>query len=42
MTPMVMKNVGEAARAELDALHAHVSAWRSEMTRRGVEAPSRS
>ena len=32
MTPMVMKNVGEAARAELDALHARVSAWRSEMT----------
>jgi hypothetical protein len=32
MTPMVMKNVGEAARAELDALHAHVGAWRSEMT----------
>lgn len=32
MTPMVMKNVGEAARAELDALHARVSAWRSEMS----------
>ena len=32
MTPMVMKNAGEAARAELDALHARVSAWRSEMT----------
>jgi hypothetical protein len=32
MTPAVMKNVGEAARAELDALHAQVRAWRSEMT----------
>jgi hypothetical protein len=32
MTPLVMKNAGEAARAELDALHAHVKAWRSEMT----------
>lgn len=32
MTPLVMKNVGEAARAELDALHARVTAWRSEMT----------
>jgi hypothetical protein len=32
MTPLVMKNVGEAARAELDALHSHVKAWRQEMT----------
>ncbi len=32
MTPAVMKNVGEAARAEIDALHAQVRAWRSEMT----------
>jgi hypothetical protein len=32
MTSIVMKNVGEAARAELDALHTHVRAWRSEMT----------
>lgn len=32
MTPMFTKNVGEAARAELDALHARVSRWRSEMT----------
>ena len=32
MTPMVMKNVGEAARAELDALHARSNAWRTEMT----------
>jgi hypothetical protein len=31
MNPLVMKNVGEAARAELDALHARVSAWRKEM-----------
>ena len=31
MTPVVMKNVDEAARAELDALHARVSKWRSEM-----------
>jgi hypothetical protein len=32
MTPIVMKNVGEAARAELDSLHARIRAWRSEMT----------
>jgi hypothetical protein len=32
MTPMVLKSVGEAVRAELDALHARVGAWRSEMT----------
>jgi hypothetical protein len=32
MTPLVMKNVGEAARAELDALHARVTAWRQEMS----------
>jgi hypothetical protein len=32
MTPLVMKNVGEAAQAELDALHARVSAWRREMS----------
>jgi hypothetical protein len=32
MTPMVMKNAGEAARAELDALHARIGAWRKEMT----------
>ena len=32
MTPMVMKNAGEAARAELDALHARIGAWRAEMT----------
>ncbi len=32
MTPLVMKNVGEAARTELDALHARVNAWRREMS----------
>jgi hypothetical protein len=32
MLPVVMKNVGEAARAELDALHARVGAWRKEMS----------
>jgi hypothetical protein len=32
MTPLVMKNVGEAARAELDAMHSQVCAWRAEMT----------
>jgi hypothetical protein len=32
MTPTVMKNVGEAARAELDSLHTHIRAWQSEMT----------
>jgi hypothetical protein len=32
MTPLVMKNVGEAARAELDALHSQVGAWRKDMT----------
>ncbi|MHB1556489.1 MAG: hypothetical protein ACYC61_03295 [Isosphaeraceae bacterium] len=32
MHPLVMKNVGEAARAELDALHARVTAWRKEMS----------
>jgi hypothetical protein len=32
MTPMVMKNVGDASRAELDALHSRVIAWRKEMS----------
>ncbi len=32
MTPMVMKNVGEASRAELDALHSRIIAWRKEMS----------
>ncbi len=32
MHPLVMKNAAEAARAELDALHARVSAWRKEMS----------
>ena len=29
---MVMKNAGDASRAELDALHARVNAWRKEMS----------
>lgn len=32
MNPLVMANVGEAARAELDALHRQVMAWKSQMT----------
>jgi hypothetical protein len=32
LTPLVMANVAEAARAELDALHRQVSAWKSQMT----------
>jgi hypothetical protein len=32
MTPVVMKNVDEAARAELDALHTTIRAWRSAMS----------
>jgi hypothetical protein len=32
MHPLIVKNVGEAARAELDALHARVTAWRKEMS----------
>ena len=32
MTPLVMANVAEAARSELDALHRQVSLWRSQMT----------
>jgi hypothetical protein len=32
MTPMVMKNAGDASRAELDALHARMNAWRKEMS----------
>jgi hypothetical protein len=32
MTPLVMSNAAEAARAELDSLHRQVSAWRSQMT----------
>jgi len=32
MTPVLMQNVDEAARAELDALHSHVTEWRDQMT----------
>ena len=32
MTPVLLENVDEAARIELDALHSHVSEWRNEMT----------
>jgi hypothetical protein len=32
MTPFVMANADEAGRAELDALHRQVIAWRSQMT----------
>jgi hypothetical protein len=32
MTPLVMENVTEATRAQLDALHALVSVWRRELT----------
>jgi hypothetical protein len=32
MAPLVMENVGEATRAQLDAVHAQMSTWRREMT----------
>jgi hypothetical protein len=32
MAPLVMENVGEATRAQLDAVHAQVSKWRRELT----------
>ena len=32
MSPLVMENVADATRAQLDSLHAQVSAWRREMT----------
>jgi hypothetical protein len=32
MTPLVMENVGEATRAQLDAVHAQVSAWRRDLS----------
>ena len=32
MAPMLLENVDEAARVELDALHSHVSEWRNQMT----------
>jgi hypothetical protein len=31
MTPVLLENVDEAARVELDALHSHVSEWRQQM-----------
>jgi hypothetical protein len=34
MAPLVMENVTEAARAQLDATHARVSAWRRELSPR--------
>lgn len=33
MTPVLLENVDEAARVELDALHSHVSEWRHQLTR---------
>jgi hypothetical protein len=32
MTPLVMENVAEATRAQLDAIHAQVSAWRRDLS----------
>jgi hypothetical protein len=32
MSPMLLANVDEAARVELDALHSHVTEWRNQMT----------
>ena len=32
ITPVLLENVDEAARVELDALHSHVSEWRHQMT----------
>jgi hypothetical protein len=32
MSPLVMENAADATRAELDILHAQVTAWRKEMT----------
>jgi hypothetical protein len=34
MAPLVMENVAEATRAQLDATHAQVSAWRSDLSPR--------
>jgi hypothetical protein len=34
MTPLVMENVTEATRAQLDAIHAQVSAWRRDLSPR--------
>lgn len=38
MSPLVMANVADATRAQLDILHAQVSAWRREMTPQEWEA----
>jgi len=32
MAPLVMENVGDATRAQLDATHAQVSKWRKELS----------
>jgi hypothetical protein len=32
MAPVLLENVGEAAKVELDALHSHVTEWRHRMT----------
>jgi hypothetical protein len=32
ITPVLLQNVDEAAKAELDALHSHVTEWRHQMT----------
>ncbi|MFZ0916902.1 MAG: hypothetical protein WAN04_08425 [Candidatus Udaeobacter sp.] len=32
MSPILLENVDEAARVELDALHSHVSEWRHQLT----------
>jgi hypothetical protein len=34
MAPLVMENVTEATRAQLDAIHAQVSAWRRDLSPR--------
>ena len=38
MSPLVMGNVADATRAQLDILHAQVTAWRREMTAREWDA----
>ncbi len=37
MSPLVLANVAEATRAQLDAMHSQVSAWRREMSSREWE-----
>jgi hypothetical protein len=32
MAPLLMENVTDAARAQLDATHARVSAWRRDLS----------